>query len=103
MCLKCRGGYSQFFFNRSGDFAYEILASLREVGANITAEIHRKALASFGCTLPKNRDEREGILDGIADGVDGVLSECDNEFYKYQDNLTDLNYQFALRNKAQFS
>lgn len=42
------------------------------------------------------------MLDDVADDVNDILSECDSEFYKYQDNLNQLNYQFILKNKTQF-
>jgi len=93
------GGYSQFFFNDSGTYCYEILDSLCEIGATRTAEIHRKALEAFGDKNPKSCEERQSTLDDI----DNVLSECDREFYQYQDDLNELNYQFVLKNKTQFT
>ncbi len=97
------GGLSQFFFNSSGDFANEIEYSLRSIGAVHTEKIYSKALLALGGELPENRDEREEMLDNIlTDNVSELLNECDNEFYKYLDNLEELNYQFIIKNKEQF-
>ena len=57
------GGFSQFFYNSSGDFANETPAALRKIGADKTADICDRALAAFGGAVPRNRDERETMLD----------------------------------------
>ena len=31
-----------------------------------------------------------------------LLSECDMEFYEYEEDLEDLNYQFIIKNKESF-
>ena len=98
------GGYSQFFFNSSGDFANETPAALREIGAGKMAEICERALAVFGGAVPKNRDEREAMLDNaITEKIDEILSQCDTEFYAYPDDLLELNYQYVMSNRTQFT
>lgn len=98
------GGFSQYFYNSSGNSANETANALCEISADKTAKIYKKALAALGSVVPKNRDERETMLEGIiTDEVSEVLSKCDTEFYEYPDNLEDLNYQFILKNKAQFT
>jgi hypothetical protein len=94
------GGFEQFFFNSSGDFANETLESLYAIGADETAKIYKKVLNAFDCEIPKNRDEREYL---ITESVGVVLSKCDEEFYEYPDNLNELNNQFIIKNKDQFT
>jgi len=97
------GGFSQFFYNSSGDFANETVNSLSAIGADKTAKIYKKALMILGSELPKNRNEREELLDKILiDAVDELLNECDAEFYQYPDNLEELNYKYIINNKEQF-
>ena len=96
------GGFAQFFYN--GDSCGEIVASLRAVGAYKTAEICNKALVALGESLPKNKAEREMMLDRIiTDEVSEVLSECNDGFYNQQDDLSELNYQFVIKNKDEFT
>ena len=98
------GGFSQLFYNSSGDFAGDTAAALREIGAYKVAEIYGRALAACGGTLPKNRDIRKTMLDAvITDEINEILTRCDAEFYEYPDDLVELNYKFIMNNKTQFT
>lgn len=98
------GGFSQYFYNSSGDGSNEVVASFEAIGAKKTAAICRKAICAFGQDLPSNRERREALLDKIfTDKISEILSECDNEFYEEVDDLETLNYQFIMKNKACFS
>ena len=98
------GGYKQFFDNYRGAYCHEVLASLREIGADKVAEIHEKALGAFGNQVPKGYEYEDWRMWGdLAENFDEILDECDKEFYLYQDNLNELNYQFALKNRKQFT
>jgi hypothetical protein len=98
------GGFSQYFYNSSGDFANEALSSLNAIGANKTADIYRKAFTALGGELPSDRNKREKLLDKLlTDSVSEILSDCDTAFYQYADNLEELNYQYIISNKEQFS
>ena len=100
------GGFSQFFYNDSGNFANEIVTAFQEIFAYHTAEICQKAVNAFGGDVPIDRDEREELMDELecADDskFDEILDECDEAFYEYKDNLTKLCYEFAMRNRFSF-
>ena len=97
------GGFVQFLYNGSGDFAGEIVNSLLAIGANQTAEIYKKALCALG-ELPKNQSEREQVLEQIlTDDISELLDKCDDEFFKQPDDLEELNYQFIMKNKEKFN
>lgn len=98
------GGFSQFFYNSSGDFSGELVAALTEIGALKTAEICKKALAAYGRELPADRDERCDLLDELeSDEIDELLEECDNAFYDYEDDLNALNHAYVLKHKSAFA
>ncbi len=98
------GGFSQFLYNSSGNFANDVIPSLLTIGATKTAEICKEAFAVLGQSLPNNTEERENLLDGImTDEIDEKLSKYDADFYEYPDQLEELNYQFIIRHKEQFS
>lgn len=98
------GGFSQFFYNSSGDFSNELVQSFQDIGAVKTAEICQKALGAFERELPVDRMEREELLDELmSDEVERILDECDTAFYRYEENLNALNYAYIWENKADFS
>ena len=94
------GGFSQFFFNSSGDFSNEVVDAFKKIGAFKTAEICKKALAVFNGEVPTDRTERENLLDSL--DCDDVLSECDDAFYEYEDNLEELNHEYIMQNRKFF-
>lgn len=97
------GGFSQFFYNSSGDFSHELVHAFTEIGANKTAAICKKALGAFPQTFPVNRYERQEMLDEIeSDEIEEIFDECDDEFYEYEDDLTTLNYEYIRKNKQFF-
>ena len=63
-------------------------------------EICKKALAVFNGKVPTDRDGREELLDSL--DCDDVLSECDDEFYEYEDNLEELNYTYIMEHHSFF-
>ena len=98
------GGFSQFFYNSSGDFSNELVEAFTAIGAKTTAEICQKAMDAFGCVIPADRDARKEMLDELEnDEVEEILDECDDAFYDYEDDLNTLNYQFVMNNKSSFS
>ncbi|WP_299385383.1 DMP19 family protein [uncultured Lacinutrix sp.] len=97
------GGFNQFYFNSSGDFSQETVNALLEIGAEKTAEIVKKANSEFKSgTVPKNRTERQNELELIEGKAEENWNKCDSEFYKYQDNLTELLIAFVIKNKSEF-
>ena len=98
------GGFSQFFYNSSGNFSNELVSAFTAIGANATAAVCQKAVAAFGCDIPVDRNEREEMLDELeSEEIDEILEECDGAFYDYEDNLNELNYNFVMKNKDSFT
>ena len=97
------GGFSQFFYNSSGNFSNELVDAFTAIGAKTTADICQKAISVFGRNIPVDREEREEMLDELeGDEFDEILEECDNAFCDYEDNLNELNYNFVMKNKEFF-
>ena len=54
--------------------------------------------------MPKDRDKRQDVLDDILNSKnEEILSELDDSFYQYEDNLLELNYDYVVLNKSRFS
>ena len=97
------GGFSQFFYNTSGNFSSELVSAFTAIGANATAAICQKALSAFGRDIPADQEERQKMLDELeSEEIDGILEECDNAFFDYEDDLNELNYNFVVKNKKFF-
>lgn len=98
------GGFSQYFYNSSGNFANELFDSFIAIGAEKTAQICKRAVEIFGCKIPTDRAKRDVFLDQrFTDDINAVLNECDNMFYEYLDNIEELNYQYISKNKEYFN
>jgi hypothetical protein len=97
------GGFNQYFFNSSGNFAQKTIHSLRTIGANKTADILQKAIAQFpNGKVPEDRTERQEVLEQIQETADPVWEELDKMFYTYEDDLNTLNIEFIRKNKDKF-
>ena len=97
------GGFNQFYFNSSGNYAHEVIDSLVAIGANKTAEIVRKANSQFPSRkVPKDRDERQKVLNQIEEKANEVWENFDQEFCQYEDDLNSLNLEFIKKNINDF-
>jgi len=98
------GGFSQFFYNSSGNFSNELVGAFTAIGANATAAICQKAISAFGRKIPVDTDKREEMLDELqSEEIDEILEECDSAFFDYEDDLNELNYNFVMKNKKFFT
>lgn len=97
------GGFNQFYFNSSGDFAHETITSLKAIGANKTAMIVENANDQFPDKIvPKDRATRQEILSQIENKVNGIWEELDQKFFAYEEDLNSLNMDYIRKNKNEF-
>jgi hypothetical protein len=97
------GGFKQFYYNSSGDFAHETYYSLRVVGAYKTAEIVVRANDQFpGRAVPKERADRQKILEQMEGESDEVWKELDQLFINCDEELNTINLEFIRKNKNFF-
>ena len=97
------GGFYQYLFNSSGDFAHETIKSLKIIGADKTATILQQAIDQFPDKIvPKNRTERQEILEKIEETANEIFEDLDQKFLVYEDDLNTLNIEFVRQNKNKF-
>jgi hypothetical protein len=97
------GGFSQYFFNSSGNFAHQTVQSLRKINACATADILQMAIHQFpNRRAPENREERQAMMVDIQAQAERVWDELDQKFFAYEDDLNTLNMKFIQQNKDQF-
>ena len=96
------GGFGQFFNNGSGAFSGEIAEVFRRIGANHTAAICERALSILDVDPAKAGDESARIARLNQLPAD-AFSECDEAFYRYDDDLTALGCKYIRRNRNSFN
>jgi len=97
------GGFSQYFYNSSGDFAHQTIESLLAIGANKTAILLQEAIDQFpNRIVPQDRLKRQEILTQIEKKAEPVWDSLDEKFYDYEDDLNALNFAFIKQNKDKF-
>jgi hypothetical protein len=97
------GGFNQYFFNSSGDFAHQTVNSLLTIGANKTANILQKAIDQFpDKNVPQDRTIRQEILEQIEEAANPIWEELDQKFFAYEDDLNLLNIAFIRQHKEKF-
>lgn len=96
------GGFDQFFFNSSGDYALDTPAALDEIGAHHTANLVRRALGIFpGGSPSRDRKQRIEQLDSMEETIRDQFDDLDSEFFEYQDPLGELQVKYMVANKDQ--
>lgn len=95
------GGFFQFFYNSSGNFANEVVDSISKIKADRVVEIYKKALEFFKGEVPTDIEERRDLLDEVDEEIFDAL---DREFYNFEDenDFNVLNYAFIQENKDKF-
>ncbi|PQJ16659.1 hypothetical protein BST99_13865 [Aureicoccus marinus] len=97
------GGFHQFYWNSSGNYGNETVDALIKIGANKTAKIVKRANSEFkNGMVPKDRVERQNQMELIEEKAEENWNNCTTDFYRYEDNLTQLLVEFVLKNKADF-
>lgn len=97
------GGFNQFYWNSSGNYANETIDALILIEAYKTAEIVKKANSEFkNGSVPKDRVERQNELELIEENAEENWNNLDSEFYEYNDDLTELLIAFVINNKSDF-
>lgn len=97
------GGFHQYFWNSTGDFAIETVTSLHSVGATKAAELLLKAIDRFpGKTVPGNIVQRQHLLEQIETKIADAWQDLDDAFYEYEEDLNALNLEYVKSHRNEF-
>jgi hypothetical protein len=92
------GGFHQFFWNSAGDYTGDTIKYLLAIDAKYTAELLRKASQiAFGGEVPADRNKRQEALEIDEDDKIEKLNVLDDDFYKYQDDITRLVNKYLTK------
>jgi len=99
------GGFNQYFWNSSGEFADLAPDAFKEIGAMDHAALVSRAVKVAISDLPKMRKYRqEGTLDAFsASYKETSLGPLDHEFYKLTENVSKLRSSYLRKQLAALS
>ena len=98
------GGFNQYFYNPSGQFAEEAAAGCRAIGAPEMAEIVEGAIKTHFSEMELYRKTKEdGTMEAFMDSYkESKLDQWDEEFFKYPDDLQTLMIQYIRSHYSEF-
>lgn len=99
------GGYNQFYFNSSGQFAAALPEALKLVGATKFADLTQRANSTFEKEKSKITEAQDGTVEGFSKSYENnPLNKFDEEFYKLNDveNLQKIQVDYIRKNKKDF-
>jgi len=95
------GGFDQYFYNSPGSNVNETIKALESVESKIFLQILIEARNKFpDGDVPKNQNERQEILLNMRE--DNSWDELECLFYKYEENLSDLQVKYISKNIENF-
>ena len=98
------GGFWQFLYNVEEDVFLNTVSAFSEIGAEKTAVLCQTAFSAFGKDLPGDRVLRILFLSRVGmEECYEILSEYDNLFYAYEEDLNKLNYTYVQNHADAFS
>ncbi|WP_448137994.1 DMP19 family protein [Sphingobacterium siyangense] len=100
------GGYNQFYFNSSGQFATALPEALKLVGATKFADLVERANSTFVKEKSKITEDQDGTVEGFSKSYENnPLNKFDEEFYKLNDveNLQKIQVDYIRKNKKEFT
>jgi hypothetical protein len=92
------GGFDQYYFNSSGDFATETVSALSRIGAIRTAQLLVQANGLFPTQPPpKNREQRIAELDRFTDRAAAIWRALETDFYRDPDKIEKRLVEYLVR------
>ena len=97
------GGFEQFFFNSSGELAFDLVPGLEAIGSRENLSIARRALERFGKPASLAEEARHAHLEKIIEerGWE-IWQDLDDEFYDNPEDLEKMLLDYIAGNLAAF-
>jgi hypothetical protein len=97
------GGFSQYFLNRSSETAPFAAEALDSIGAPLTADICRRAIAcAFPAELPSTPNAISTAAAQFPDATLDELEALDSDFFAYPHDLTALLFAYVSAHPEEF-
>lgn len=92
------GGFNQFFFNSSNEYAGELVSALRQIGAPNAAEIAERALRTVGAQPDWTCDQYEVASVDPDETTMAELNACDDAYYASDEPIAEKLFEFIKAN-----
>ena len=96
------GGYNQFFFNSSNEFAGSIVEALLAIGCPETADITREAVAALGIEGDLTPEALQEVVTSDDEQLEVKLNACDDRYYANTESIEDRLFEWIKKNRAHF-
>ncbi|WP_405568970.1 DMP19 family protein [Winogradskyella sp. Asnod2-B02-A] len=99
------GGFNQFYFNSSGQFAEMAEIGFKTIGAEKFSELTLRANSIFTENKERLEEFDDGTMKSFSESYkDNPLNDLDTEFYKLYDseNISDLRIKYIRENNKEF-
>ncbi len=98
------GGFDQFFFNYSGEYAHEILFACEKIKAFKTASLVKTAIENFPLLpVPKDTTLRRKLMENLDEKISFEWDKLDTKFYQNEENPEELLINFVKAHIEAFS
>jgi len=94
------GGYSQFFFNSSNEYASVAEEALRAIGCPKTAALTRDALAALGLEDDPTPERMVEAVHPDNETVLEALGPCDDRYFSNDEPIADRLFEWIKQNRA---
>lgn len=102
-CEVANSGFYQLFFNPTGDYALDMLATLETVGAKNTAALLRQALAILSSGQPaRDHHERLAQLKRMTPEQNDLLHALDEAYCNQEEYIFELAAAYLQERKSDF-
>ena len=97
------GGFDQYYFNSSGNYAKEAVDAFRRIGSDDIADLVASANARFtDGVVSKDRYQRQDDMNLLEDQGKRDWNDLDNKFYEIQAPVDSLCIKYILTNLTDF-
>ena len=100
------GGFNQFYFNSSGQYAEMAEIGFKTIGAEKFLELTLRANNIFTENKERLEEFDDGTMESFSESYkDNPLNDLDTEFYKLYDseNISDLRIKYIRENNKEFT
>ena len=94
------GGFNQFFFNSSNEYAGELVSALRQIGIPDIADIAERALRAIGARPEWTCDEFEAASVDPDESIAAELNACDDAYYATEDAIAARLFEYIKANRS---
>ena len=100
------GGFNQFYFNSSGQFAEMAEIGFKTIGANKFSELTKRANKIYSENKERLEEFDDGTMESFSESYkDNPLNDLDTEFYNLYDSekIGELRIKYIRENKNEFT